>query len=232
MKPLRIFIGFDQVEAVAYHTLVQSIIENTSVPVSITPVKMTMIPEYTRPRDPHQSNEFSFTRFLVPYLADFEGLALFMDCDMMFRGDVKELFDLHEPGKSVSVVKHDYTPKDTTKYLGAIQYRYPKKNWSSVMLFDCGHDHCKRLTPYYVNTAEPMNLHRFFWTHESFVGELPVEWNHLVSEYPENPDAKLVHWTVGGCWFDEYRDVEFSREWFDMKSKMMNCLQKEERDAV
>lgn len=226
---IRVMIGYDAVESVAYHTLVQSIMEHTSEPVSITPIKLSMLPMYTRERDPKQSNEFSFTRFLVPYLCNYEGHALFMDCDMLFRTDVSELWDLIDESKSVQVVKHDYTPKTQVKFLGAIQYQYPRKNWSSVMLFNCGHEHCKRLTPDYVNKTTGLNLHRFHWTHEDYIGSLPVEWNHLVGEYHENPDAKIVHWTIGGPYFDDYMDVEFSDEWFDMAMKMEYCQQLDNR---
>ena len=220
---IRIFIGHDAVESVAYHTLVQSIIEHTKEPVSITPIKQTMLPMFTRERNTKQSNEFSFTRFLVPYLCNYEGHALFIDCDMMFRADVSELWNLIDDTKSVQVVKHDYTPKTRVKYLGAMQYAYPRKNWSSVMLFNC--EKCKKLTPEYVNTAHPLALHRFHWTTDKLIGELPIEWNHLVFDYDENPDAKLVHWSTGGPWFDDYSDAEFHEEWFSMKDKMEHCEQ-------
>jgi lipopolysaccharide biosynthesis glycosyltransferase len=222
---LRIFIGFDAVETVAYHTLVQSILNHCSEPVSITPIKLSMLPEYTRKRLPEQSNEFSFTRFLVPYLCGYEGKALFMDCDMIFRTDPKEIFGLIEENQSVAVVKHDYIPKNKTKYLGAIQYQYPRKNWSSVMLFNCGHEHCKRLTPEFINTADPATLHRFHWTHDDYIGELPVEWNHLVGEYPPNKDAKIVHWTIGGPYFVEYADTEFAGEWIELERQINHCQQ-------
>lgn len=224
---IRIFIGYDEVESVAYHTLVQSIIDHTTVPVSITPIKLSMLPMYGRDRDNRQSNEFSFSRFLVPYLCDYDGWALFIDCDMMFRADVNELWKLRDPSKSVQVVKHDYTPSTQTKFLGAIQYQYPRKNWSSVMLFNC--KKCQRLTPYTVNHAEPAYLHRMMWADE--IGSLPVEWNHLVGEYKENPDAKLVHWTLGGPYFNEYFDTEHSDEWYDVRERMRNCDQIEHRNA-
>jgi lipopolysaccharide biosynthesis glycosyltransferase len=192
---LKLFIGFDQVEAVAYHTMVQSIIDTCSMPVSITPIKMSMLPEYTRERDPKQSNEFSFTRFLVPHLCNYEGFGIFMDCDMLIRSDLKELWELRDPTKSIQVVKHDYTPKNQTKFLGATQYVYPRKNWSSVMLFNCAHPHCKRLSPKYVNTTEAMNLHRMYWT------------------------------TVGGPWFYEYDGCEFSDEWHEKLADMAHCDQ-------
>jgi hypothetical protein len=222
---LRIFIGYDSVESIAYHTLVQSILEHTKEPVSITPVKQSMLPMYSRERNTKQSNEFSFTRFLVPYLCNYEGHALFIDCDMMFRASVSELWEHIDPTKSVQVVKHDYTPSTRVKYLGAIQYPYPRKNWSSVMLFNCAHEDCKTLTTDYVNKALPMQLHRFQWTSDNLIGELPVEWNHLVGEYPPNSNAKLAHWTIGGPWFNEFNKAEFSREWFEMSNKMMNCEQ-------
>jgi len=196
---IRIFIGYDSVESVAYHTLVQSIMEYTTEPVSITPIKKSMLPMYTRSRNSKQSNEFSFTRFLVPYLCDYKGHALFMDCDMMFTEDVAELWKLIDHSKSVQVVKHDYTPKTQVKYLGAIQYPYPRKNWSSVMLFNC--PKCKKLTPNFVNTAHPMELHRFHWTTDDDIGSLPKEWNHLVGEFDENPDTQKPKLRSYVCFF-------------------------------
>lgn len=225
MKPLRIFIGFDAVESVAYHALCQSIIDTSTVPVSFTPVKRTMLHEYTRKRDPKQSNEFSFTRFLTPYLAGYEGPALFMDLDMLLRVDIKELFDLYDPKYAVMVCKHDYVPKNDVKYLGAVQYRYARKNWSSVMLFNAGHEHCQRLTPEYVNKAEPAALHRFWWTHDDYVGDIPVEWNWLVGEYPYNEQAKNVHFTIGGPYFEEYSGCDYSDEWRSAHDNATFCLQ-------
>lgn len=220
---LKIFIGYDGVESVAYHTLVQSIMEYTTEPVFITPVKKSMLPMYVRSRNSKQSNEFSFTRFLVPYLCNYQGHALFMDCDMIFTTDVAELWKLIDTTKSVQVVKHDYTPKTQVKYLGAIQYPYPRKNWSSVMLFNCAR--CKKLTPQYINTAHPMDLHRLNWTKNDLIGELSPDWNHLVGEYDPNPDAKIVHWTLGGPWFNETKDAEYADEWFSMRDKMEHCEQ-------
>ena len=229
---LNIFAGFDQVEAVAYHTLCHSILSRSSKPVSITPVKISMLEGiYNRKRDQKQSNEFSFTRFLVPYLMGYKGHALFMDCDMLVRTDINELFELRDNTKSVQVVKHDYTPKDRTKFLGTTQYQYPRKNWSSVMLFNCSHYHCRKLTPEYVNTATGMDLHRFKWTEDRYIGELSKDWNHLVSEYDPNPDAKIVHYTVGGPYFDEYMHCEYSDEWFEERSLMRHCEQRKEDAA-
>ena len=229
---VNIFIGYDSVESVAYHTLCESILSRASVPVAIIPIKRSLVKAFhDRPIDEKQSNEFSFTRFLVPYLMGYKGYAIFMDCDMLVLDDIKKLFDHADWSKSVSVVKHDYTPKDKVKYLGTIQHSYPRKNWSSVMIFNCSHHHCKRLTPEYVNTASGLDLHRFNWTEDDAIGELPKEWNHLVGEYPPNPNAKLVHFTVGGPYFHEYEHCEYSDKWFKERALMTNCNQRVFKDV-
>lgn len=226
-ETLDIYIGYDQVETVAYHTLCHSILSQASMPVAFHPIKNSLLKEiYTRQRDEKQSNEFSFTRFLVPYLMGYTGRALFIDCDMLFRADVKELFDLFEYDKSVMVVQHDYTPSTSTKFLGAVQYRYPRKNWSSVMLFNCSHMDCRRLTPEYVNTAPALDLHRFKWTKDEHMGSLPIVWNYLVGEYIYNARAKNVHFTICGPWFDECRHADYADEWFDQRASMMYSAQR------
>lgn len=226
MEPIRVFIGFDQREAVAYHTLCQSILSRSSVPVSFIPIKRSMLKEiHDRPLDEKQSNEFSFTRFLVPYLSGYSGFSIFIDCDMLFQDDIAKLWELKDPFSSVQVVKHEYTPKNQYKYLGTTQHQYPKKNWSSVMIFNNGHYDCRRLTPEYVNEKSGLELHQMKWTQEDRIGEIPKEWNHLVSEYNPNPSAKNVHFTVGGPYFHEYENCEYSEEWFEERAMMTNCDQ-------
>jgi lipopolysaccharide biosynthesis glycosyltransferase len=234
MQPIPVFIGHDRVESVAFWTLANSIQRNASYPVSITPISLTNLKGiYNRPRDPKQSNEFSFSRFLVPYLTGYTGHAIFMDCDMLCRGDITELYGLRSYEHAVQVVKHDYTPKDDTKFLGATQYRYPKKNWSSVMLFNNQHYHTRALTPERVNTAPGLELHQFKWKYsvlekcaeDTPVGDLPAEWNHLVGEYHHNPNAKLVHYTVGGPYFNEYQNCDYSDEWREEYHRMIHCEQ-------
>jgi hypothetical protein len=225
-QPLKVMIGFDQVESVAAHVLMHSILSRSSKPIAITPIFLGNLNGiYNRPRNSKQSNEFSFSRFLTPYLSDYEGWSLFLDCDMMLRGDVTELFEMADPEKAVMVVKHQYTPSTKTKYLGSIQYPYPRKNWSSVMLFN--NQKCRILNPDYINTAPALDLHRFSWIEDNLIGELPVEWNHLVGEYPPNPEAKNVHWTIGGPYFNEYRDTEFASEWFYEYGQTVHCDQKD-----
>ena len=213
-ETFHIFIGYDEVEPVAWHALAESILGQASMPVAIHPVKLSMLPEMVRPRDPRQSNEFSYSRFLVPHLQD-SGWALFLDADMLVRCDIADLWRLRDDTKAVQVVKHDYVPKLRTKYLGNIQYRYPRKNWSSVMLFNCEHQATKALTPSLVNVATGAYLHRFDWIDDGDIGELSTEWNHLVGEYDYNPEARIVHWTNFGPWLDGHEDEDYADEWRD-----------------
>jgi hypothetical protein len=213
---LRIFIGYDSKESVAYHTLAHSIVRQSSVPVSIAPVMQSQLKGiFTRPRGPTESTEFSLTRFLVPALSGFEGWSLFMDCDMLCRADIGQLTAQVEsnPDKAVLVCQHDYVPKTERKFLDQVQTKYPRKNWSSLMLFN--NARCRALTPDYVNSATGLELHRFAWTEDALIGALPLEWNWLVGEYPHNAQAKIVHFTLGGPYFDEYRDCDYADEWRD-----------------
>ena len=216
---LKIMIGYDPNEAVAYHVLAHSILSRSSVPVSIIPVRLPYFEGHEK--DPNGSTEFSLTRFLTPMLAGFKGQALFMDCDMLVRCDIKELFDQISYDKDVYVVKHDYTPKSATKFLDNEQHTYPRKNWSSVMLFNCQSSACKRLTNQFVSESSASVLHRFKWCQDERIGELGVEWNHLVGEFEPNPDAKVVHFTNGIPAFRGLGRQEYSKEWRD-ELKAMN----------
>lgn len=229
-KLLKIFIGYDPVENIAWHTMAHSILARSSIPIAIIPVNIANLKSvYKRERDPKQSNEFSFSRFLVPYLSDYEGFALFFDCDMLMRTDIANIFDeiKEQPGKAVYVVKHDYEPRDDIKYLNTVQYKYPRKNWSSVMLWNCAHPANKKVTTDFVNSATPMELHRFLWLEDDQIGELNVRWNWLVGEYDQPPsDVRNVHWTIGGPYFNEYKNADFSNEWFAESEKMSYCMQR------
>lgn len=212
---LQIFIGFDPREAAAYDTLAHSIRRRASIPVSIRPLVQKELREaglYTRERGPTESTEFSLTRFLVPALTAWQGWSLFMDCDMLCRADIAELYAMRQADKAVQVVKHDYVPKTQRKFLDQVQTKYQRKNWSSLMLFNG--ERCRRLTPEYVNSASGLELHRFKWVEDRLIGELPKEWNWLVTEYDHDPAAKIVHYTVGGPWFEPYRACDYADEWF------------------
>ena len=225
---LNVYIGFDEAESTAYHTLCHSIIENASAPVRISPICSNHFKEFfNRARDPRQSNDFSFTRFLVPYLNNYHGHAIFMDCDMMLRTDIFKVFEEITEQDAISVVKHDYTPSEKIKYLNQKQYAYPRKNWSSFVVWNCGHTDNRLLTPEFVEKATGLELHRFTWLNDADIGALDVRWNWLVGDYNEPPkDVHNVHWTVGGPYFNEYARVDFSSEWFAMNKLMNFCKQK------
>lgn len=226
MKPLRIFIGFDSSEIVAYHVLSQSILEHSSAPVSITPLNLKNLAKvFTRERNTLESTEFSISRFLTPYLSNYEGWSLFMDCDMLMFHDVAKVFALADDRYAVMVAKHDYIPKNDIKFLGHTQTKYEKKNWSSVLLFN--NAKCKALTPDYVNTATGLQLHQFKWLgNDELIGSLPLKWNHLVGEYDKIEDPALAHYTIGGPYFAEYSDCDYAKEWFAMRDVVNSVREK------
>ena len=225
---LKIFIGYDPRESVAYHTLSNSILRNASVPVSITPLYLPNLRAiFNRPSDEQQSNSFSYSRFLIPYLCNYQGHALYLDCDMLMRGDVANVFEEYaETDMAVSVVKHRYKSKVSVKYLGNVQHNYPRKNWSSFVLWNCSHTSNKVVNPRFVETADPATLHRFLWLNDNEIGEISVKWNWLVGEYDEPPsDIMNVHWTIGGPYFNEYANADFADEWFEENRLMTLCDQ-------
>ena len=220
---LQVYVGYDPREAVAFYTLAHSIVARSSIPVSIAPLMQRQLPGlYTRSRGPTESTEFSLTRFLVPALAQYRGWSLFMDCDMLCRADIAGLAAEIEqqPDKAVLICRHDYVPKSKRKFLNQVQTKYPRKNWSSLMLFN--NERCRGLTTEYVNKASGLELHRFAWIDDGEIGGLPLEWNWLVEEYPYRADAKIVHFTRGGPYFDEYRGCDYADEWFAERDAMQS----------
>ena len=218
---LDIYIGYDAKERVAFHALSQSLLDHASRPLRITPIALSALKGlHGRERVSVQSTEFSFSRFLTPYLSAWQGWSLFMDCDMLARADVAELFALADDRYAVMVARHDYTPRDEVKFLGNVQTAYPKKNWSSVVLFN--NARCTALTPAFVDTATGLELHQFKWlADEGLIGSLPLEWNWLVGEYPHNPEAKIAHFTRGGPYFPAYADSDYSEEWREVRDRAM-----------
>jgi len=221
LAPVPIFIGYDPRERAATNVLIDSLYQHSTVPVAITPLvtpQLEIQGLYWRERDPRQSTAFSFTRFLVPHLMGYAGWAIFMDCDMLCRGDLAELWAQRRDDYAVMCVQHHHVPEEEVKFLGEVQSRYDKKNWSSLMLLNCSR--CTALTPNYVNTASGLELHRFHWLNdESLIGALPMErWNHLVDvQDPALAEgAALVHWTLGGPWFKEQGAMggDLAAEWF------------------
>lgn len=189
------------------------------MPVCITPLALNNLSGYTELRA-DGSNQFIYSRFLVPVLCDFCGWAIFIDGDMIVKGDIAELFEMRGVFAAVHVVKHDYKTKQSTKYLGNKNEDYPRKNWSSVMLWNCGHLQNRKLTVDYVKNATGAQLHRFEHIEDRFIGELPKEWNHLVGEYEEAKDAKLLHFTLGTPCFADYADCDNSQDWHQERQIM------------
>jgi lipopolysaccharide biosynthesis glycosyltransferase len=221
---IRLFIGFDPREAVAYHTFCQSVLEKASLPVAFTPLALNSLAGY---RETHQdgSNTFIYSRFLTPYLCGFDGWALFADGDMVCRADLAELWALRDPRHAVQVVKHDYKTKAAVKYLGNRNENYPRKNWSSVMLFNCDHPKHRVLTPEFLQRQSGKFLHRFEWLDDADIGALPPEWNWLTTEYEDNYQAKLLHYTLGTPCFADYRDAAMADEWHAHRARSQQGME-------
>jgi len=221
---LRIFIGFDKAEVAAYQVCSYSIINNSSVPVSITPLNIRHFPWFTN-NDYKASTEFAFTRFLVPWLSGFAGWSLFMDGDMLVRSDISKLFDMKDDKYAVQCVQHNYTPQPGPKFLGTEQTEYSRKNWSSVMLFN--NEKCTGLSEEYVNSAPGLALHQFEWCKGTEIGSLPKSWNYLIDEEcgpVDFSDPELVHFTRGGPYFEEFSCCPYSEEWFRYYNESCSVL--------
>lgn len=211
---VKVYVGFDQVEAVAYHVFCQSVLEKSSVPIEFSPLSISGLLNY---QEVHKdgSNQFIYSRFLTPYLSNFSGWAIFADGDMICNADIAELWALRDQTKAVQVVKHDYKTKQKVKYLGNKNEDYPRKNWSSLVLWNCGHSANKILTPEFVSEKPGSYLHRFSWLADDLIGDLPKEWNWLAIEYPDNPGAKIIHFTLGTPCFREYAKTSMASLWYE-----------------
>ena len=213
---LQVFTGFDQREAAGWHCFVQSVVRHAREPVSICAL-------HGDQRD--GTNAFTYARFLVPYLCSFRGTAVFLDgADMLLRADINDLAALADPTKAVQVVKHKYSTKHPRKYVGtdmeAPNDNYPRKNWSSVVIWNCAHYGNRQLTPDYIAAHDGKHLHRFAWLTDDRIGSLSLEWNWLVDEYGENTYAKLLHWTAGIPAFPHYSRATHSNEWHETRKEL------------
>lgn len=223
-QDLRIFVGIDSREAVAAAVLMHSILMRASAPVMIVPLTLQSVRHaYTRERTPTESTEFSFTRFLVPYLSRYDGWSIFMDCDMLCRTDIWEvMFHVEQQSEmAVLVCPHDYTPKTATKMDGQVQTVYPRKNWSSFMVFN--NAKCRTLTRQYVNTATGKQLHQFEWVPDTAIGTLPLSWNWLVGEYPPKPHADVLHYTLGGPYMSGHEGCDHADLWLQERDSMLGA---------
>jgi len=221
---IKIFIGYDQREIVAYHVCSNSIIRQSTNPLSISPLALNLLKDYNELHT-DGSNHFIYSRFLVPYLMDYNGWAIFIDGDMILRDDITKLWNLKDDQYAVQVVKHNYKTKMPVKYLGAKNEDYPCKNWSSVILWNCSHIKNKSLTPQFIENATGAKLHRFTWLDESDIGELPIEWNWLPDEFGSNEEAKLLHFTLGLPSFYEFTGSPMANEWHAEKILTNYCEQ-------
>ena len=215
---MRIFIGYDSREDIAYRVAKETLEKHSSIPLEITPIVQSELRHqgiYWREPDTLAATEFSFTRFLTPHLAGYTGWALFCDCDFLFRGDIAAITDYMDGAKAVMCVPHEYTPTESVKMDGKAQHQYPRKNWSSFVLFNCEHPQVKALTPKVVNEQTGMYLHRFQWLTDDLIGALPIAFNYLEGWHTKQdcPNPIGVHFTRGGPWFNEWQNVEYAAEW-------------------
>lgn len=220
-----VFIGVDPNEMVAFHVCANSIIRNSSKPVAIIPLTLKTLQSEYQEYHTDGSNQFIYSRFLIPYLMNYTGWAIFLDSDIVVQGDIAELFDERTYKNDVLVVKHDYKTKHPIKYLGAKNEDYPRKNWSSVILWNCASPNNKVLTPQFIANSSGAELHRFSWIPNDRIGELPLEWNWLVGEYEDNYNAKIAHFTVGTPCFNEYKDSSMSDLWHNEFNLTTYCKQ-------
>ena len=216
---MKVFIGWDSREEIAYEVCKKSIKLHNDF-IEVYPIKQQYLRElgiYVREEDSLASTEFTLTRFLVPYLSDYSGISVFMDCDMLVQTNIMGVLqEIVFKGNPVSCVQHEsYVPKSSIKMDGRVQHAYPKKNWSSFMVFDCEHPEIKKnLTVSKVNLYSPQYLHRMEWA--SSIGKLPHTWNYLAGYYDDISSPNIIHYTDGGPWFEEYKDCEFSQNWLEV----------------
>jgi lipopolysaccharide biosynthesis glycosyltransferase len=220
---IRIFIGYDNRERTATNLLIDSLNKYSSTPLSITLIKRSQLNGILwRDRGELDSTDFSTSRFLTPYLSEYKGWSIFMDCDMLFKDDITKLWNMRDERYDVMVVKHQYIPKSQRKFDNEKQTPYTMKNWSSLMLFN--NEKCDKLTLDYVNSAHGLDLHQFKWTEK--IGELPKRWNYLADEYEYTEDVSNIHFTLGGPWFADgigsYEKSDYEKVWTDYHEECCN----------
>jgi len=226
IKDLVFYIGYDAKEDIAYRVCKQSLINKSTISISVKSLKLYELISknfYTRSIDPLASTEFTYSRFLIPALMNYNGWAVFCDCDFLFFEDISLLFNSLDDNKALYCVQHDYTPKEKHKMDGQKQSIYPRKNWSSFMVFNCSHPSNKKLTKEIVNAESGSFLHQLKWLDDSEIGSLDERWNWLEgwTSNHNNSEPFAVHFTRGGPWFEEWQDVEFAKEWNRERDKYL-----------
>ena len=226
MSNLNIYIGYDSKEDIAYRVCKYSILKRSKANIKVTSLKLYELVTnklYFRAIDPLASTEFTYSRFLVPAINKYKGWAIFCDCDFIFFEDVSKILENLDNSKAVYCVQHDYTPKEKHKMDGQKQTIYPRKNWSSFILFNCSHPSNKKLSIDLVNSETGSFLHQFKWLKDSEIGSLDERWNWLEGWTSNHNNKKpyAVHYTRGGPWFDEWQDVEFANEWISERDEYL-----------
>ena len=221
------FIGYDSKEDIAYRVCKQSLLKNSSIDIRVVALKIyELIAKgfYKRSIDPLASTEFTYSRFLVPLLMNYKGWAVFCDCDFLFFEDVSKLFNNLSDEKAVYCVQHDYTPKEKHKMDGQKQTIYPRKNWSSFIVFNCNHPSNRKLDVNVVNSETGAFLHQFKWLKDEEIGSLDERWNWLEgwTSNSNNNTPFAIHYTRGGPWFDEWQDVEFASDWLNERDEYLS----------
>ena len=224
-KPI-FFIGYDSKEDIAYRVCKQSLLNNSTIDIKVIALKQFELRAqgyYKRDIDPLASTEFTYTRFLVPSLMKYNGWAVFCDCDLLFMKDIKFLFEDLSNDKAVYCVQHDYSPKEKHKMDGQKQTIYPRKNWSSFIVFNCSHPSNKSLSVDLVNKESGAFLHQFKWLKDNEIGSLDERWNWLEGWTSKHNSSEpyAVHYTRGGPWFTEWQDVEYAENWNKEKEKYL-----------
>ena len=222
---INLYTGHDDRETVGTHVFIQSVLENTTAPVSITPLHKPMLHRAFGGDVPEGTNAFTMSRFLIPFLQGWQGTATFMDgADMLCRDDLAELEQLRDPYKAVQVVQHDYRTSAKRKYVGTSMESdnldYRRKNWASVMLINCAHFAWRKMNPSTLLKGNLLDALSFSWLPDSYIGSLPRKWNWLVDEYGPSDDAHVLHWTQGVPMFSAYSHSPHSDEWFRMLNKV------------
>lgn len=217
--PVKVFVGYDSREDIAWQVCRHSLLRHSDASITVVPLRQPALRElslYERPVDVGASTEFSLTRFLTPFLAaQAQGWVIFCDCDFLFTTDIRNVLDDLDEKKAVYCVQHEYVPIHQVKMDGKRQATYPRKNWSSFMIFNCGHPDVRRLTPAVVNSASPAYLHRFEWVRDdNAIGALDLDWNFLEGEYPmPRTTPRVIHYTNGGPWFEQWQSCDFADLW-------------------
>ena len=222
LETIKVFIGLDEPYKIVYDVCKYSILKNNKkYNLDIIPINYNTVKDYNRVKDQYESTQFSFARFWTPFESDFKGVSIFLDSDFLFLDSIDSLIDLYDEEKAIMCCKHNYKPTNSKKMDNKVQTVYPRKNWSSLIIFNNSHPKNKILEPFMLNTSTGSYLHRFSWLDDEDIGNLPLQWNWLTDWYSETEDfkPKALHYTEGGPWLDNYKDCKYNKHWDSIKNE-------------